>query len=135
MSLEKHGVFELVPITSVPAGHKVVSTSWVFEIKADSAQKGQLVVRGISQIPGVDCGGTFDPVCRLESIRMMLAFAVELDYNVHMLDVQTAFLNAGVEEGVLIKMASGYETNDEAGVHLVVELKKSLYGFWQSPKN
>ena len=29
-NLEKHGVFNLVPITSDPAGHKVVGTRWVF---------------------------------------------------------------------------------------------------------
>ena len=36
---------------------------------------------------------------------MMLAIAVELDYEVHMLDVRTAFLNADVEEDVFVKMA------------------------------
>ena len=51
-----------------------------------------------------------------------------------MLDVQTAFLNAGVEEDVLVKMVPGYETNDEAGVPLVMKLKKNLYGLRQSPK-
>ncbi|CAM9765973.1 unnamed protein product, partial [Ascophyllum nodosum] len=35
-SLEERGVFNLVPITSVPAGHKVVGTKWVWKIKADS---------------------------------------------------------------------------------------------------
>ena len=34
-SLEKHGVFDLVPITSVPAGHKVVGTRWVIKVKAE----------------------------------------------------------------------------------------------------
>ena len=29
-SLEKHSVYELVPITSVPNGRKVVGTRWVF---------------------------------------------------------------------------------------------------------
>ena len=134
-SLKKHGVFDLVPITSVPAGHKVVGTRWVFKIQADSTYKGRLVVQGFSQIPGGDCGGTFASVCRLQSIRMMLAIAVELDYEVHMLDVQTAFLNADVEEDVFVKMAPGYEINDEAGVPLVMKLKKSLYGLRQSPKN
>ena len=134
-SLKKHGVFDLVPIASVPAGHKVVVTRWVFKIKADSTYNGRLVVQGFSQIPGVDCGGTFAPVCRLQSIRMMFAIAVELDYEVHMLDVQTAFLNADVEEDVFVKMAPGYETNDEPDAHLVVKVKKSLYGLKQSPKN
>ena len=45
-----------------------------------------------------------------------------------MLDVQTAFLNVDVEEDVFVKMAPGYETNEEAGVPLVMKLKKSLYG-------
>ena len=66
---------------------------------------------------------------------MMLAIAVELNYTVHMLDVQTTFLNADVEEDVLVKMAPGYETNDEAGVPLVMKLEKSLYGLRQSLKN
>ena len=29
--LEKHVVLNLVPITSVPAGHKVVGTVWAFK--------------------------------------------------------------------------------------------------------
>ena len=82
-TLEKHGVFELIPITSVPARHKVVGT-------------------------------------RLRSIHMMLAIAAELDYEVNMLNVQTAFLNADVEEDIFVKMAPGYKTNDKAGVHLVI---------------
>ena len=51
--MEKHGVFNLVPITSVPAGHKVVGTRWVFKIKADSTYKGQLIVQGVLQILGM----------------------------------------------------------------------------------
>ena len=51
-SVEKHGVFNLVPITSVPAGHKVVGTRWVFKIQADSTYKGRLVVQGVLQILG-----------------------------------------------------------------------------------
>ena len=39
-SLEKHGVYELVPITSVPNGRKVVGTRWVYNIKADGIYKG-----------------------------------------------------------------------------------------------
>ena len=45
-SLEKHGVFNLVSITSVPAGHKVVGTRWMFKIKADCTCKGRFVVQG-----------------------------------------------------------------------------------------
>ena len=67
----------------------------------DGTYKGRLVVQGWSQVPVID------PVCRLQSIRMMLVIAAELDYEVLMLDVQMAFLNADVEEDVFVKMASG----------------------------
>ena len=103
-------------------------------MKADGTYKGRLVVQGFSKIFGVDCSGTFAPVCRLQSICIMLVIAVELDYEVHMLDVQTAFFDADVEEDVLVKVP-GYETNNEAGVSLVMKLKKSLYGLRQSPKH
>ena len=52
-----------------------------------------------------------------------------------MLDVQTAFLNADVEEEVFVKMAPGYEGSNESGVSLPMKLKKSIYGLRQSPKN
>ena len=64
---------------------------------------------------------------------MMLLITAGLDYEVHMLDVQVTFLNADVEEDVFVKMAPGYEINDEIGVPLVMKLKKSLYGLQQSP--
>ena len=53
-SLEKHGVFDLVPITSVPVGHKIVGTRWMFKSKAGSTYKDQLVVQGVSQILGMN---------------------------------------------------------------------------------
>ena len=49
----------------------------------------------------------------------------ELHYEVFMLDAQTAFLNADVEEDVFAKMAPGHEIADESGVPLVMKLKKS----------
>ena len=87
------------------------------------------------QIPGVDCDSTSAPVCRLQSIRMMLAIVAELNYEGHMLDVQTVFLNAVVAEDVFVKMVPGYETNDEAGILPVMKLRKILYDLRQSPDN
>ena len=46
---------------------------------------------GWSKVSGIDYGGTFAPVCRLQSILMVLAIAAELDYEIYMLDVQTTF--------------------------------------------
>ena len=75
-SLEKHGILKLVPITSVPARHNVGGTKWVFKIKVNSTYKGRLVVQGFFKIPAVGCGDIFAPVCRLQSIRMMIVVVV-----------------------------------------------------------
>ena len=83
----------------------------------------------------MDCGGTIAPVCRLHSIRMVLAIAADLANEVYVLDVQTTFLNADVEEEGFVKMAPGYERSNESGVPFVIELMKSPYGLRQGPKN
>ena len=125
--LKKHGVYELVPASSVPAGQKVVGSRWVNKIKADDFFRSRLVVLGWAQVPGIDYDdGTFTHVRRLQCIRMMLAIAAELDYEVLMLDVQTAFLNADVEEEVFVKMAPGYETYDKTGVPFVMKRKRRV---------
>ena len=51
--------------TTIPAGHEIVGSRWVYKVKADKSYKGRVVVLGWGQVLGVDCGGTFAPVCRL----------------------------------------------------------------------
>ena len=92
-SLKKHGVHELVPASFIPAGQKVVGSLWVNKIKANDLFKSRLVVLGWAQVPGIDCDDTFAPVCRPQSVRMMLVIAAVLDYEVLMLNVQTALFH------------------------------------------
>ena len=96
-----------MPATAVPAGHKIVGSRWVYKVKADKSYKGRVVVLGWGQVPGIDCGGPFAPVCRLQSVRMVLAIAAEFVFECWQLDYNTAFLNAKVEEEVYVKMAPG----------------------------
>ena len=115
-SLKKNNVYTLVPATAVPAGHKIVGSRWVYKFKAEKSHEGRVIVLEWGQVPGVDCGGTFAPVCRLQSIRMVLAIAAEFDFECWQLDYNTAFLNAKVEEEVYVKMAPGYEEFSNDGV-------------------
>ena len=73
-----------------------------------------MVVHAWEQVSGHDCGGTFDPVCRVQSICMVLATVEENGWTIWQLDVQTAFFYADVEEKVWVKMDSRYEAKDEA---------------------
>ena len=53
-NLEKHGIFKLITITSVPAGHRAVGTRLMLKMKADSTYKGQLAVQGFPQVLGMN---------------------------------------------------------------------------------
>ena len=77
-SLKNNNVYTLVLATI--AGHKIVGSRWVYKVKAGKSYSGRVVVLGWGQVPGVDCGGTFAPVCRLQSIRMVLAIAADFDF-------------------------------------------------------
>ena len=134
-SLQDLKVYTLVPKSNVPKGQNVIGSKWVFKVKTDDSYKARLVAQGWNQVHGRDCGGTYAPVCRLQSIRMVLAIAAELNLEVRQLDVKTAFLYADTEEEVYVKTAPGFETTNKDEVQLVMKLEKSLYGLAQSPQN
>ena len=69
--------------------------------------KSRLVIQGFSQIEGVDFEETFAPVARLESIRIILAFASHMDFKLHQMDVKSAFLNGFLEEDVEPSLTTG----------------------------
>jgi len=55
--------------------------------------KARLVAQGFSQIEGIDFGETYAPVVRLESIRILLAYASHHNFKLQQMDVKNAFLN------------------------------------------
>ena len=134
-SLQDLKVYTLVPKSNVPKGQNGICSKWVFKVKTDNTYKARLVAQGWNQVHGRDCGRTYAPVCRLQSIRMVLAIAAELDLEVRQLDVKIAFLYADIEEEVYVKTAPGFETTKKDGVQLVMKLGKSLYGLAQSPQS
>jgi hypothetical protein len=69
-------VWSLVPRPK----QNVVGTKWVFRNKQNehgvvTGNKARLVAQGYAQVAGLDFEETFAPVARLESIRILLAYA------------------------------------------------------------
>jgi hypothetical protein len=51
------------------------------------------VAKGYSQVEGLDFGETYAPITRLESIRILLAYATYHGFKLYQMDMKSAFLN------------------------------------------
>ena len=80
----------------------------------------------------VDYTDTYSPVAKFVSIRIMLAINMQLRLIVHTMDVDTAFLNAPLEEHIWVKIPDG--TNLADGDNGIYKLIKSLYGLKQASR-
>ncbi|GKB43901.1 retrovirus-related pol polyprotein from transposon TNT 1-94 [Tanacetum coccineum] len=115
----------------------IIGTKWVFRNKLDengivSRNKARLVAQGYNQQEGIDYDETCAPVARLESIRILLAYACSLDFKLFQMDIKSAFQNSFINEEVYVAQPSGF-IDFEKPDH-VYKLKKALYGLKQAPK-
>ncbi|GKB05596.1 retrovirus-related pol polyprotein from transposon TNT 1-94 [Tanacetum coccineum] len=127
-------VWELVPN---PMDMTIIGTKWVYRNKLDengvvTRKKARLVAQGYNQQEGINYDETYAPVARLESIRILLAYACTLDFNLFQMDVKSAFLNGFINEEVYVAQPPGFI--DFAKPNHVYRLKKVLYGLKQDPK-
>ena len=60
--------------------------------------KTQLVVKGYSQVEGIDFGESFSLVAKLTSIIFLLSIIDDFDLEVEDIDVKTTFLHGDIEE-------------------------------------
>ncbi|GJV55864.1 retrovirus-related pol polyprotein from transposon TNT 1-94 [Tanacetum coccineum] len=128
-------VWELVP---QPRNMTIIGTKWVFRNKLDengivSQNKARLVAQGYNQQDDIDYDETYALVARLESIRILLAYAYALDFKLFQMDVKSAFLNGFINEEVYVAQPSGF-IDFEKPDH-VYKLKKALYGLKQHHPN
>jgi hypothetical protein len=129
----RNEVWHLVPCPN----QNVVGTKWVFRNKQDehgvvTRNKSRVVAKGYSQVEGLDFDETYAPVARLESIRILLAYATYHGFKLYQMDVKSAFLNCPIKEEVYVEQPPGFE-DSEYPTH-VYKLSKALYGLKQAPR-
>jgi hypothetical protein len=61
------------------------------------------MAKGYAQVAGLDFEETFAPVARLESIRILLAYAAHHSFKLFQIDVKSAFLNRPIKEEVYVE--------------------------------
>lgn len=76
-SIKKNDTWELVEL---PSNKKALDVKWVFKTKLKpngevSKYKARLVARGFLQRNGMDYTEVYSPVARIETIRLVVAYA------------------------------------------------------------
>jgi hypothetical protein len=90
------------------------------------------VAKGYSQVEGLDFDDTYMSVARLESIRILLAYATYHGFKLYQMDMKSAFLNGPIKGEVYVEQPPGFE--DSEYPNHVYKLSKALYGLKQAPR-
>ena len=130
-SLE-NDTWDLVPL---PKGRKIFRCRWVYKTKFGpdgkvDRHKAHLVAKGFSQVEGIEYTKTFSHVAKMNSSCLFLSLAASFKWEVHQMDVKSAFLHGDLHEEIYMEEPPGFIQSDSS---LVCRLRKSLYGLKQAP--
>jgi hypothetical protein len=106
-------------LVNLPIDPVVVNSMLICKINSDTESavsrfKARFIAKGCSQRAGLDYSETFSIAIRMASLRLFLAIVATMDLELCELDVNTAFLNAPIEENINIRQRLGF-----SDVHLM----------------
>ncbi|CAI7933375.1 unnamed protein product [Closterium sp. NIES-54] len=90
----------------------ILSGMWIFRVKQPPGSppffKARCVARGFSQRQGVDFFHTFSPTLKMTTLRVLLHVAAQRDYELHLHDFCTAFLQGSLHEEIWLRCPPGF---------------------------
>jgi histone deacetylase 1/2 len=136
-ALRKKKVFDVV---TKPYDRNIVGCRWILKTKRDkhgeiTKYRARLVAQGFSQVEGEDFDDTFAPVVKFCTTRILLSLAAQNNLQVYHWDVETAYLNADLQDEIYMKIPEGCEiapSNDRSELQYALRLRRCLYGLKQS---
>ena len=130
-SLKARKVFS--EVMELPNGQNLIGNRLVLTIKDEAVKryKARLVAQGFSQKYGIDYEATYSPVMDSQTYRYLIAIATYQAWEIHAMDVQTAYLYGDLSENIYMKVPQGIPIPNHIK-RPCVKLLKSLYGLKQS---
>ncbi|CAI7745374.1 unnamed protein product [Closterium sp. NIES-53] len=119
-----------------PPGANIVDGMWIFRVKrppgSPPAFKARYVARGFSPRQGVNFFQTFSPTPKMTTLRVLLHVTAQRDYELHSLDISTAFLQGSLHEEIWLRRPPGFTGSFPAGTQC--SLRRPVYGLRQAPR-
>jgi hypothetical protein len=130
--LEKLGMWEIVDapdhVNLIPC-HYVLATK-----RGPNGEKlklrAWLVANAQRQKFGIDYFDTFAPTSNMTTICAVLSMAAKLDWEIHQVDIKSAYLYAELKEDIYMRPLPGYLKEGDEGK--VLKLRRSLPGLKQA---
>ena len=130
---DENSAWELLEL---PPGRNLVSCKWGFKPKHDA--NGNIVrfkarwgARGFSQTYGIDCFETYAPVAKLTTYCVIFALAAMEQWEIHGMDVITAYLLGILDEEIYMVQPEGF-VRTRMKRNLMYQLLRSLCGLKQA---
>jgi len=103
-------------LTDLPASRRVLQGKWVYKVTNEvdkngnntTRHKARLCFMGNRQIKGLDLNKTFAPVANFTTMRCILVMTAANGWELHPMDVETAFLNEDLDEEVYMEQPDGF---------------------------
>lgn len=91
-----------------------------------------MVAKGFHQVAGFDYNETFSQIVKPTTVQTVLTIALNMNWKIGQLDVNNAFLNGDLQEGIFMHQLAGFV--DPLQPDFVWKLNKTLYGLKQAPR-
>ncbi|CAI7889852.1 unnamed protein product [Closterium sp. NIES-53] len=92
--------------------------------------KARYVARGLRQGQGVHFFRTFSPTPKMTTLRVLLHISTQRDYELHSLDLSTAFLQGSLHEEIWLRRPPGFTGSFPVGTQW--SLRRLVYGLRQA---
>ena len=130
--LQKLRTWDLV---DKPPKTPVIPCSEVLQEKRNAddvveSRRVRIVAGGHRQTYGVNYTETFSSAVKMPSVRVILALAAQMDWEIHQIDIKSAYLNAPLKEEVYMHPPRGVLKAGQEGK--VCRLRKAMYGLKQA---
>jgi hypothetical protein len=147
-SIDRRKTFKKVNIRDCNDIRNMLGTKYVwkykFNIEKDEVEyKVRLVAQGFSQKEGIDFDEAYSPVASMDTFKVVLTLAARYNWQIHSMDVDSAYLNGELKHKIYSKIPEGYRITDDVictrdksliadpKIHTFI-IDKPIYGLVQS---